>query len=81
MISIKVGKYADFPDSARDELTPVEHNDIIVVGSSTLFANLDENQLCACIRPFADSNSGDLLDAELVAEIISDTAFKFSNDR
>lgn len=76
-----MGTRSDSADIAIEETYDMEHNDIIVVGSDGLFDNMDPEQICTCIRPFTENESGDLVDNELIAEIIAETAHSLSLDR
>jgi protein phosphatase PTC7 len=75
-----VGTGGDNPSKANKETHEVKNGDIIIVGSDGLFDNLFDPQIIDLLRPFIRDRD-ELLDAGLVAELISQEAEKFSNNQ
>ena len=65
----KIGNHGDVTKEPVEKLIQVEPGDLIILGNSGLFDNVDEIYLKACVKPFL--RNPETVIPDLLAEIIA----------
>lgn len=75
----QVGSYGDDPAHSVTQIHRFMENDIIILATDGLWDNLFEHQIMQIVKPFYEL-SEKIKDIGILAELIGETCFNYSND-